>query len=84
MFGEEAASQIKGTWSTNRVQNFLKVNSRSFAEGINTETAGRLDAEDADPDAIFNPDRASSLAMSRTTFLMNWAVMEAAHQNGAV
>lgn len=83
VIGEDAAKRIGGVWYTDRTHNFLKVNARNFAEGVNEETAKRLDAEEPDLDAIFGEARVNDFAMQRTTFLMNWAVLEAAKQNGA-
>jgi hypothetical protein len=82
--GEDTAMRIKGEWSQDRTYNFLKTNAESTAGGVNATTKERLDGEAPDLDAIFGNSRALSLAVTRTTFVVNWAQREAVHQNGEV
>lgn len=84
IFGEDAAKRMGGRWDQVRTANFLRANCENAAKAINASTAERLEADDPDLDTIFSDARAAKLGADRTTFAMNWAIMEAAHQNGEV
>ena len=83
VFGEDAASRIGGEWDQERTAAYLRSRAEGVASAMNADTAARLQAEDADPDAVFGDERVSGFAKTHTTFAMNWSIQEAAQQNGA-
>ncbi len=83
VFGEEAAKQIKGGWSTDQTIGYIRARSADRAQNINEDIQKRLET-DADIDDIYTDEKANQLAMQAVTYWMNWSTMEAAHQNGEV
>jgi HK97 family phage portal protein len=82
-FGKDAAGRIGGAWDQERTAAYVRKRSDAVAQSLNAETAQRLAAEGADPDEVFGEPRVQEFSRTHTTFAVNWAIQEAAHQNGA-
>jgi hypothetical protein len=75
-------------WSTERTSEYLQVSAQAKSEAINNstmklvQTYGTSNTPLTDyADAVFGEGRIDELSRSNTTFAMNWAAGEAAHQN---
>jgi hypothetical protein len=77
VFGSDAAKRIGGTWDAERTVNYLRINAMETAKMLN-DSIEKAHANGNDPgDDVY----LDSVAQTRATWSMNWAVMEAAHQN---
>jgi hypothetical protein len=82
-FGKDAADRIGGRWDQERTAAYVRKRSDAVAQSLNAETAQRLAADGAVPDEVFGEPRVQEFSRTHTTFAVNWAIQEAAHQNGA-
>jgi HK97 family phage portal protein len=83
-FGSMAAAEMKGDWLAERTINYLRTSAEGDAKEINDATVSKLAVEDPDWEEVFGQSRVEQLAGHYVTRWINWAIMEAAHQNGEV
>lgn len=81
--GELAAQQLRGVYDHPRTLDYLAINARAAAEAINDKTFEALDAatnvdEMEDVFDVARSSRTDMLSLSRATFLVNFARVEAA------
>ena len=86
-FGEDTAGKIKGHYDATHTVNYLTRGAELAASKINVTTAEQL--KDADsPSDVFagltsdSSGRVQQIAVTRTTYAMNFGILEAARQSG--
>lgn len=80
-FGSDQANALGIEYDLARTKNFWTANSKAAAKRINDNTRKQV-LEGVDPGKVFEAitKKTSSWAAQRTTFAMNWGVLEAARQ----